>query len=211
MTLNELVGYVQLVNKGEETHGRILDTAMELFWKRSFHAVNTTEISEAAHVNKATLYRHFHSKEQLAVDAVRRGHERTLAYVFDGAFKSSPEPKVRLGEIFARVYATHRDVSGEEQPCPGCPFVNLGVELGTQNSEVLAAVNAAFADFKPYYGRIVADLNDDPARVPLDIDATSEALLQVMNAGMVASKLNDNPREILRAGAIAERLLGLEA
>ncbi|MDJ0786786.1 MAG: TetR/AcrR family transcriptional regulator [Myxococcota bacterium] len=197
------------MTKGEETRLRILDTALELFWKRSFHGVNTAEICEASGVNKATLYRHFPSKTALAVAAVERGRDRTREFVFEGAFAESDDPARRLRAIYDRVQGSHRDLCNRKEPSPGCPFVNLGMELGTQIPEVLSAVNEAFASFRPYYRRIIRDLNADPEREPLDVSTSVEALLQVMNAGMVASKLKNDPREIRRARGIAERIAEL--
>lgn len=197
------------MTKGDDTRIRILDTALELFWKRSFHSVKTAEICKSAGVNKATLYRYFPSKLELAVQGVKQGRDRTLAYVFEGAFEKRSEPRLRLREIFERIYATHSLVRKNGEQCPGCPFVNLGVEVGTQYPEILKAVNASFGSFRPFYRQIVIALNSEPGRERLEPGATADSLLQIMNAGMVGSKLKNDPEEIRRARKIAERLLNI--
>ena len=69
------------------------------------------------------------------------------------------------------------------------------------------AVNHAFGEFSAFYRQIVVDLNGPRKRRPFDLEATVEALLQLMNAGMIALKLRNHPDDIIRAHRIAERFL----
>jgi len=50
---------------GAGARERILGTAYELFSRRGVRAVGIDEVIERAGVAKATLYRHFHSKDEL--------------------------------------------------------------------------------------------------------------------------------------------------
>jgi len=94
--------------KGEKTRDRIVDVAAELFWKNSYQGVNTNTISAAAGVNKATLYRYFPSKDDIALAAIENYCDRTVAYVFEGSFQTTDDPLERLAEIYQRVYQTAR-------------------------------------------------------------------------------------------------------
>lgn len=49
----------------------ILDVTYELLKERGYAAVTTEEIASLARVSKATIYRHWHSKQELVVDATR--------------------------------------------------------------------------------------------------------------------------------------------
>ena len=61
---------------------RILDTAYELFSRRAIRDVGVNEVIEQARVAKATLYRHFPSKDDLVIAFLQRREERwTLAWV----------------------------------------------------------------------------------------------------------------------------------
>jgi len=42
--------------KKENTKNYILDTAIDLFWRKSYRAINMNELSRAAEVYKATVY-----------------------------------------------------------------------------------------------------------------------------------------------------------
>jgi len=49
----------------EDTRGKILKSAVQLFSKNNYHAVSMSEIAEGAGISKGTLYWHFDSKEDL--------------------------------------------------------------------------------------------------------------------------------------------------
>ena len=50
----------------------LIDTAIELFAKHGFHATGIDMILARAGVSKKTLYRHFRSKEELILAALRK-------------------------------------------------------------------------------------------------------------------------------------------
>src|ERR1700761_7190916 len=57
------------MNKGELTRQRIIEVAAPLFNKRGFAGCSMQDIMEATGLEKGGLYRHFASKEELAVEA----------------------------------------------------------------------------------------------------------------------------------------------
>lgn len=192
----------------ESTRARIVDAAIELFWKTSYHATNMNDLSREAGVNKATVYQYFDTKEQIAVAAVARAAERTLEHVFEGAFEAKRDPLERLREIYARIARWHVQIHEQGGPSRGCPFVNIGVELATSTETVRDAVLAAFARFRPYYKRIVADLRaDGRLRAVGKDDALARDLQDNMNATLVDAKLERSPARIKAGGERAVRYL----
>jgi len=192
----------------EETSIQILDTAIDLFWRASYHGVNMNELSRAANLNKATLYQHFSSKEKLAVAAVERATLRTQTFVFDTAFEASTNPVQRLKNIYQNVFHTHRSIYETESICLGCPFVNIGVELATTSEDVRKAVIKGFGVFQGYYEQITSDYRaaNDSNSTSLNKEIVS-ALLANMNACLVASKLEKRPEAILEGSVRAVNIL----
>ena len=194
--------------KGEQTKQRAIDKASELFWRKGYHAVSVAEIAAAAGVNKATLYQYFDSKEALAVAVVESNMQRTVDYVFEGAFKEKSNPLDRLAEIYARIYETHRGTMQDYGEARGCPFVNIGMELSGESEQIRTAVTAAFAKFGTYYRAIVRDARVNKAeRAQQGVEATVAALIGNMNGAMVASKLEKRPEAILDALPTAKALI----
>jgi AcrR family transcriptional regulator len=68
---------------------RILDNAYELFSRRGIHAVGVEEVISRAAVAKATLYRHFPSKDDLVLAFLEQREQRwTWQFVEAGAISA---------------------------------------------------------------------------------------------------------------------------
>ncbi len=191
-----------------ETRIQIIDTAIDLFWNASYRGTNMNDLSRAAGVNKATVYQYFRSKEEIALAAVVRAAERTVAYVFVGAFEEKDSPLDRLREIHRRIYETHRTIFEETATCRGCPFVDIGTELAGSSNDVRKAVLAAFATFAPYYRQIVEELKKQGRLIhDVGVEQLARDLQDNMNASMIASKIENRPEAILEGGERAVRYL----
>jgi len=105
---------------------RILDAAYELFSRRAIRDVGIDEVIERAGVAKATLYRHFPSKDDLVVAFLERREERwTLAWVEDEARRRGTTPEEQLLAIFELFDEWfHRD------DFEACSFINVLLEMG---------------------------------------------------------------------------------
>ena len=104
---------------------RILDTAYELFARRGIRDVGVDEIVVQAGIARATLYRHFKSKDDLALAFLARREERwTFGSLEAEARKRGRTPERRLLAIF--------DVFDEWFQRPdfeACSFVNVLFEM----------------------------------------------------------------------------------
>lgn len=58
---------------------RIKETALQLFLSRGVDQVSMDEIAEAAHVSKVTIYKYFHSKEELHREVVNLYSNQVIA------------------------------------------------------------------------------------------------------------------------------------
>jgi AcrR family transcriptional regulator len=111
---------------------RILDTAYELFSHRGVHGVGIDELIERAGVAKATLYRHFPSKDELVLAFLEQREQRwTHAWVEVEARRRGATPEGQLLAIFDLFDEWfHRD------DFEGCSFVNVLLEVGNLDHPV---------------------------------------------------------------------------
>jgi AcrR family transcriptional regulator len=105
---------------------RILDTAYELFSQRGIRGVGVDEVIERAGVAKATLYRHFPSKDRLVLAFLEMREQRwTHGLVEAEAQRRGSNPEERLLAIF--------DVFDEwfrRDDFEACSFINVLLEMG---------------------------------------------------------------------------------
>jgi len=105
---------------------RILETAYELFSHRGVHDVGIDELIERAGVAKATLYRHFRSKNDLVLAFLEQREELwTYGWVEAEARRRGETPEEQLLAIFDLFDEWfHRD------DFEGCSFINVLLEFG---------------------------------------------------------------------------------
>jgi AcrR family transcriptional regulator len=123
---------------------RILDSAYELFSRRGIRAVGIDEVIARADVAKATLYRHFRSKDELVLAFLERREQRwTLDWVAAEARQRGSTAEERLLAIF--------DLFGEwfhRDDFEGCSFINVLLEIGDRGHPVGRASTMHLANIR---------------------------------------------------------------
>ncbi|HTX95379.1 MAG TPA: helix-turn-helix domain-containing protein [Mycobacterium sp.] len=106
---------------------RILTAAYELFSRRGIRAVGTDEVIERAGVARATLYRHFATKNDLVLAVLQRREELwTHGLIEERSRQRGTTPEEQLLAIFDVMHEWFQLRDGYE----GCSFINVLLELG---------------------------------------------------------------------------------
>ncbi|MDQ1521087.1 MAG: hypothetical protein QOI55_2160, partial [Actinomycetota bacterium] len=115
---------------------RVMEAAYELFSHRGVRDVGIDEVIERAGVAKATLYRHFPSKDDLVLAFLERREERwTLGWVEAEARRRGSTPDEQLLAIFDLFDEWfHRD------DFEACSFINVLLEMGADHPTGEASV-----------------------------------------------------------------------
>jgi AcrR family transcriptional regulator len=115
---------------------RILEASYELFSRRGIRAVGVDELIERAGVAKASLYRHFPSKDDLVVAFLERREQRwTNGWVEKEAQRRASSPEDQLLAIFDAFDEWFRREDFE-----ACSFINVLLELGPRHPAGSASV-----------------------------------------------------------------------
>ncbi|BBY08197.1 TetR/AcrR family transcriptional regulator [Mycobacterium noviomagense] len=116
---------------------RILSTAYDLFTRRGIRGVGTDEVVERAGVAKATLYRHFPSKDDLVLAVLERREQLwTLGLVESQSRLRGNTPEEQLLAIFDVFHDWFAKRDGFE----GCSFINVLLEMGADHPAGQACV-----------------------------------------------------------------------
>jgi len=111
---------------------RILESAYHLFSRRGIRAVGIEELIERAAVAKATLYRHFPSKDDLVLAFLKqREHVWTHGWVEAESRKRGTTPEECLLAIFDLFDEWFRRDDFE-----GCSFINVLLETADRTHPV---------------------------------------------------------------------------
>jgi AcrR family transcriptional regulator len=116
---------------------RILNAAYQLFSHRGIRAVGTDQVIEQAGVAKATLYRHFATKNDLVLAVLQRREELwTYGLIETHSRERGTTPEEQLLAIFDVLHDWFQNRDGYE----GCSFINVLLELGADHPAGQASV-----------------------------------------------------------------------
>jgi AcrR family transcriptional regulator len=122
----ELFGVPSIATRGRE---RLIDTAIDLFYRHGFHAVGLDRVIAEAGVTKTTFYKHFESKDDLIVAAITRRQEwETQAWNRAIRKIAGSDPRRQLLALFDVMDAWFNDPSFR-----GCIFLSAAAEFADPN------------------------------------------------------------------------------
>lgn len=187
--------------KTQQVHRRgardqILDAAFDLFTERGIRAVGVDEVIARSGVAKATLYKHFRSKNDLAMAFLERREQRwTRDFLEAGSARRSDDPEGQLLAIFDMLDDWyHRREAFRE-----CSFMSVLLEMGSDHPVGQACVRH-LANIRAIVARraLAAGLRD-PEGFALSFHIVME--------GSIISASEGDPRAARRAQEMARMLI----
>ncbi len=110
---------------------RLIDKALELFNRYGFNAVGIDTILKESGVAKNTLYRHFGSKDELIVSALRKHDQIFRTQIVEAVEQDS----VALIASVLRIFDAY-ELWIERQDFYGCLFINASAEFPDADSSI---------------------------------------------------------------------------
>jgi TetR/AcrR family transcriptional regulator, transcriptional repressor for nem operon len=167
-----------------ETRERIVEAALELFFKQGYSATGVAEILKAANANSGSLYHFFPSKEDLLVAVLEKYQSMLEPYVLKPAFARSRDPVARLFAILEGyrllLETTHFEL--------GCPIGNLALEVSNSQKKARRLIVANFKAWCDAVRGLITDSGDqfpagiDPAAFATYVLATMEGAVMLARA-----------------------------
>ena len=184
-----------------ERRDHLVQTALRLFQSNGFHATGIDRIIAESGVAKMTLYKHFKSKDELILAALRRRDEEFRNWFMRAVESRGSTPRERLVAIF--------DVLDEWFADPqfkGCTFINASSEFGDKDDPV----HATCAEHKRLVVGFARDLAaaagaKDPAALAMGLTMLMEgAVVMAHVAGQTdAARRARQSAEVLIAQALS--------
>ena len=122
----------------KNARGRLIETAINLFYTHGFNAVGLDQIIDTVGVTKTTFYKHFESKDDLMVQAVRQRDEWEWG-AWNRAVRdvAGDDPRRQLLALFDVL-----DTWFNTEDFKGCIFINTAAEFPNPHDPVHQAAAA---------------------------------------------------------------------
>ena len=175
---------------------QLVDTAIDLFYRDGFHATGIDKILTESGVAKMTLYKHFKSKDELILAALRKRDEIFRNMFMQCVESRAKEPRKQLLAIFDTLdeWFGTRDFSG-------CMFINAAAEF----PEAESPIHVICAENKRLVVKYITDLAEKAGFKNPDL--LGQGLTLLMEGAVVMYYVGNQKDAAMQAKKSAEQLL----
>ncbi len=165
----------------------LVDRALELFYRHGFHATGIDRILAESGVAKMTLYKHFKSKDELILAALRRRDEKFRSWFMREIERRGRTPRERLLVVFdiLAVWFASRDFRG-------CMFVNAAAEFHDPGDPVHEAAAEHKRLVREFLFKLASEAGaGDPAALAGSLNLLLEGAIAVAHVAGDAAAARD--------------------
>ena len=183
------------MRKGERTREIILGHAAELFNIQGYSGSSLTDVMQATGLQKGGIYRHFVSKERLALEAFDYAFDLVKQRMTE-ALKGKRDPLERLYAIlhFFDDYVETPPVKG------GCIVLNTAIESDDANPALRERARQAMDEWRTLIWRTVArGIERGQMRPDIDPDEVATLIIGTIEGALMISKLYGDEIPMKRA------------
>ena len=192
------------MTKGEQTRRRIVAAAAPIFNQHGYEGSSLNDLMEATGLKKGGIYRHFSSKEELAVEA------------FDYTWKDAQDARMlqvnekskgidKLKQLIANFVDCRPSVAG------GCPIMNTAIETDDGDPVLRARVAKALRSWLNGLQKIVKQAKErGEIRTAVDPKVVATLIVASLEGALMMSRLERNDDPLRRVQQHLNRYLETE-
>ncbi|WP_400073136.1 TetR/AcrR family transcriptional regulator [Zobellia russellii] len=183
---------------GKETvKDKILLTACELFYKDGYNQTGINKILKVAEVSKDSMYRHFKSKEAIAVAYLERQHKMVMSLLKSNMDKEEPGADAVLSMFDFLIDWL------KESGYRGCGFQNIFTDIPKDQNSIKEMVYMNKNEIRQL---VYNELNKAEPN-EMDIKELSDEILVLWEGAIILSQIQKNNWPILAGRKACEKLL----
>jgi len=193
---------MKTVNKTSSPKERIIETALDLFYRQGYLATGINQIIEEAKVSKASFYDHFKSKEDLCVAYLHERHGIWSGWLKDKINRlDTPIDKFMAPFAFLDVWLPECNFRG-------CAFINIASEITDTQSNIRKEVIYTKDGFKSVIRELTKDLKNSNVKYEhLDVEFITNAYYVLIEGAITASQIYGEKWPIEEARKSIEKLI----
>jgi TetR/AcrR family transcriptional regulator, transcriptional repressor for nem operon len=183
------------LSKGEETRQMILQRAAEVFNRKGFFGASMADIMEATGLEKGGIYRHFNSKDDLALEAFDYKVE-LVRQRFTAALKDKRAALDRLRAIVG----VYRDMPYGMPFDGGCPVMNTAIEADDTHPLLRDHARRAMDEWREMVIRVVSKgIERGEVRPEINPDELATLLIATLEGAIMLTKLYEDTTHMNRS------------
>ncbi|HEU4885220.1 MAG TPA: TetR/AcrR family transcriptional regulator, partial [Longimicrobium sp.] len=191
------------MRNGEQTRENIIRQAAALFNQQGFAGASMSDIMLATGLQKGGIYRHFESKEALALEAFDYAVAQ-MAGRFGSTLAGREHAIDRLHaviDVFARLH--------DDPPVPGgCPMLNTAIESDDGNPALRDRARTAMDGLRTLIRQTVRKgIPRNEVRDDVDGDELATLMISTLEGGAALSRLYGDGVHLQRAADAMRRYL----
>ncbi|OXM82919.1 TetR/AcrR family transcriptional regulator [Paenibacillus rigui] len=178
--------------KGENTRKRIIAKSAELFNQKGYAGSSLSDITELTGIKKGGIYRHFASKDEIALEA----YSYAGGVVGRAIQEALEREATAMGKllVFLKVY---ENVVEAPPFVGGCPLLNLATESDDGHPILRERARKGLTGTLDQMKSIILEgVQSGEFKSDLDIDALATLTLSIMEGGIMISKLDGDNRHM---------------
>jgi AcrR family transcriptional regulator len=167
-----------------EARQRIINTALELFYRQGYLATGINQIIAESGVSKNTFYYYFPSKDDLCVAYLQERHKIWMGWLLDH-LNAKPTPYKKLLGLFDFLDTWLRKCDFR-----GCAFLNIATEVPDVNHRIRKEVILHKDEVRKLFHNLLSDLKKSGKKYSdIDVSLLSDFLYLIFE-GTISSCQN---------------------
>ena len=183
------------MSNAEHTKQRIIETAAIIFNQNGYVGTSIADIVRSTGIHKGGIYKHFKSKDEIAVAAF----DHSLGLIVTAAIDRVGQEETAIDRLIAFVN-TFKGFTTEPICVGGCPVLNMAVESDDTHPGMRIHVQNAVNGIRALIGSIVElGIRQGEIVANTDIEQVSTIIFVTIEGAILMSKLYSNDVYLDRA------------
>ncbi len=192
-----------VLSKAERTRQFIIETTAGIFNTKGYAGTSMSDLTEATHLTKGSIYGNFENKEDVALSAF----DYNLS-IIKGAIAQRMQRMHSYHDklmVYAQVY---HNFNGGHFPAGGCPILNTSVEADDTHTQLKERAAKAVSDWKNHIRSLIsAGIAAGEFKADTDIDRVAYSIIALIEGGIMIAKITGHPSNLDKVLTTIELLI----
>jgi len=190
------------MTKGIDTKAKIIDKSLELFHSRGYYSTSMNDIIEITGVKKGNLYFHFNSKEELALETLKRAQNIYEKFINSRIHGITAYEKVcSVIDAIVEFHITR----GEGR---GCIFGNMALESGDDGSVLSQFTQSVFRGWECNISGIISrGVESGEIKMMETPESMARIITAQLEGGVMLSKLYSDYKHLHESAEFIKSVL----